>query len=345
MRVLKQSTARSVVVFLTDATDHVSGKAGLTLTITASKDGAAFGAITPTVTDLGSGWYKLALTTAHTDTLGDVALHITGAGADPADLVAQVVGYDFADAVRLGLSALPNAAAGAAGGLPLGDAAGKVALTSAEHTAVAADAQTGLTAQGYTSTRAGYLDTLNGLVAAIWSDLLTGITTAGSVGKLIKDYLDAAVTSRSTYAGGDTSGTTTLLGRIAGAITITGGKVDVNDKTGFSLATAPPAAAAIADAVWDEATSGHQTAGSAGAILAAVPAANDNADALLKRDWTAVSGAAGRSVLNALRALRNKVSVSGGTLTVTGEDDATPAWTADVVTDAAAEPIVSVDPA
>ena len=32
----------------------------------------------------------------------------------------------------------------------------------------------------------------------------------------------------------DSSGITTLLSRIAGALTITGGKVDVNDKTGFS---------------------------------------------------------------------------------------------------------------
>jgi len=53
-------------------------------------------------------------------------------------------------------------------------------------------------------------------------------------------FLDAAVSSRSTYAGADTSGTTTLLTRIASALTITGGKVDVNDKTGFSLTQAFP---------------------------------------------------------------------------------------------------------
>src|ERR1700736_5391160 len=41
----------------------------------------------------------------------------------------------------------------------------------------------------------------------------------------------------STYAGGDTSGTTTLLTRIAAVLNITGGKVDVNDKTGFKLSS------------------------------------------------------------------------------------------------------------
>lgn len=43
---------------------YVTGKTGLTLTITASKDGAAFGAITPTVTERGNGWYNLALTSS-----------------------------------------------------------------------------------------------------------------------------------------------------------------------------------------------------------------------------------------------------------------------------------------
>jgi hypothetical protein len=88
---LKLSTARNAMVFMVDSSDHITGKASLTLTITASKDGAAFASITPTVTDRGSGWYSLALTTTHTDTLGDLALHLTGTGADPTDVVYQVV--------------------------------------------------------------------------------------------------------------------------------------------------------------------------------------------------------------------------------------------------------------
>lgn len=91
MRLLKQSTSRNVMIFMTDSADHVTGKTGLTLTLTASKDGAAFGSITPTVTERGNGWYSAALTTSHTDTLGDLVLHITGTGADPTDLVCQVV--------------------------------------------------------------------------------------------------------------------------------------------------------------------------------------------------------------------------------------------------------------
>ena len=78
--------------------------------------------------------------------------------------------------------------------------------------------------------------------------------------------------------------------------------------------------------------------------LDALPTATENADALLKRDWTAVSGEAARSVLNALRFLRNKFSLSGTDLVVCKEDDATTAWSATVTTDAAADPITGSDP-
>lgn len=88
---LKQSTARNVIVFMTDAADNASGKTGLTLTITASKDGGAFASISPTVTERGDGWYNVALTTTHTDTLGDLALHITGTGAINTDMVFEVL--------------------------------------------------------------------------------------------------------------------------------------------------------------------------------------------------------------------------------------------------------------
>ena len=90
MRKARQSIAKNVMVLMVDSTDHVTGKAGLTLTITASKDGGAFASISPTVTERGNGWYSLALTASHTDTLGDLALHITGAAADPADMVLLV---------------------------------------------------------------------------------------------------------------------------------------------------------------------------------------------------------------------------------------------------------------
>jgi hypothetical protein len=94
MRILKQSTARSIYILMTDAADHITGKAGLTLTFTLGKNGGNDSAIAPAYTDHGDGVYSVDLTSAHTDTLGDLWLHITGTDADPCD--------EFFD-VRVGL--------------------------------------------------------------------------------------------------------------------------------------------------------------------------------------------------------------------------------------------------
>jgi len=73
--------------------------------------------------------------------------------------------------------------------------------------------------------------------------------------------------------------------------------------------------------------------------------AQDNADALLKRDMSAISGESNRSLLNSIRKLMNKVALAGSTLTVYKEDDTTPAYTQAVVTDDTQKPIKSVDTA
>lgn len=97
-----------------------------------------------------------------------------------------------------------------------------------------------------------------------------------------------------------------------------------------------------ADRVWSSTT---RTL-SAFAHLVSLASAEFNtiADAVLKRDMSAVTGAAARSPLNALRFLRNRWSVSGGTLTVRAEDDSTTAWTASVTESGSANPITGVDP-
>jgi hypothetical protein len=67
------------------------------------------------------------------------------------------------------------------------------------------------------------------------------------------------------------------------------------------------------------------------------------ADALLQRS---LAGGAdgGRTVRDALRASRNRVVISGSTLTVYAEDDTTVAWTATITT-AQREALQGVDPA
>lgn len=57
------------------------------------------------------------------------------------------------------------------------------------------------------------------------------------------------------------------------------------------------------------------------------------------------SGSGGRTVSQALMALRNKVSISAGTLTVTSVDDTTSEWTATIATQAVTAIVTSIDPA
>jgi len=78
------------------------------------------------------------------------------------------------------------------------------------------------------------------------------------------------------------------------------------------------------------------------------PTAIANADALLNLDMATGTDSGSptvRTPRQALRILRNKVSAAAGTLTITKEDDTTSSWTAALTTDAAAVPIITIDPA
>lgn len=134
--------------------------------------------------------------------------------------------------------------------------------------------------------------------------------------------------------------------------------------------------AAVAGDVWDEARVGHagggtfgegaasvqgNVTGSVGSVAAggvtaasfaanavdanalALDAAEEIADTTLGRNLATVAGAAGRSLLNAVRFLRNRRRSAGGLLTVYEEDDATVAWQG-AVTTAASDPVIEIDP-
>jgi hypothetical protein len=110
-------------------------------------------------------------------------------------------------------------------------------------------------------------------VQAIWDALTSALTTVGSIGKLLVTNINAALSSLSTYAGGDTPGTTTLLSRIVGTL-LTGNH---NPQSGDSYARlgAPVHASISADIAaigaatdpWLTALPGSYGAGTAGNIL------------------------------------------------------------------------------
>ena len=168
-----------------------------------------------------------------------------------------------------------------------------------------------------------------------------------------------------------------------GQLDFTSGQVKVQSGTGSGqiLTSSGKVSLVAADigAVWDVTLASHQTSGSTGEALSAamsggdpwstplpgayaagtagfilgtnldaqvsaVPTDTENADALLKRDWSSVTGEADRSVLNALRVLRNRVAIVSTTLTVYKENGSTTAWNATLTTNPSASLIVTQTP-
>jgi len=95
MRIIKQSsTQRSLIFLMVDSTDHVTGKTGLTPTVTLSKAGGSFASPSGAVTEIANGLYKVAANATDCNTLGSLWLHATGTAADPVDMEFEVVAYD-----------------------------------------------------------------------------------------------------------------------------------------------------------------------------------------------------------------------------------------------------------
>lgn len=107
---------------------------------------------------------------------------------------------------------------------------------------------------GTNNDKTGYSLSAGG-IQAIWDALTSALTTVGSIGKRIVDNLDVAVSSRSTYAGADTSGTTTLLSRLTAGRATNLDNLDTTVSSRLSAAgyTVPPTAAQNATALLDSA--------------------------------------------------------------------------------------------
>jgi len=168
-----------------------------------------------------------------------------------------------------------------------------------------ADVQTALTSQGYTVARAGNLDNLDATVSsrsdfdnttdetilnvsevneiadAVWDEAVVGHVASGSFGEEVQahstqasvDVIDGIVDDILTDTG------TTIPGLIAALNDPTAAAIAdavwdeatadhvIAGSTGEAVAAGGATAAAIADAVWDEATAGHVTAGTFGLNL------------------------------------------------------------------------------
>jgi hypothetical protein len=136
-----------------------------------------------------------------------------------------------------------------------------------------------------------------------WTTALPGSYTAGQAGYIVGTNVNATISSRATQTSVD--------------------DLPTNAELATALGTADDATLAAIAAL-------------------TIPTTAQIADKILGRNL-AGSSDGGRMVKDALRSLRNKTSISGGTLTVCEEDDSTPAWTA-AVTTTAGDPLSAIDP-
>lgn len=363
---------RRVPVLLVDATDGYTPETGITgATITVSKNGSIVlaGGAGRSLTEVGNGiyWYGLGdgtgspATANEINELGWVSINVSATGCRNYNAIVQIMAYDAMDVVRLGLTALPNAAAEIAGGLATLSAnqssggtipANMVAIsgdvTAADNLETAADG-------GVYNLGGG------GIVASSVTNNVGGNVTGNVVGN-VQGSVNSVTTGVS------------LAASAIGTGTFASGAIN-------AAALALDAAQEIADAVWDEPMGAHttndtygnsvlrshdnsnaylKTTGSgAGHIGADVHEMQDNvvtgaaladsagqdiADQILGRN-IAGGSSTGRLVKDSLRFLRNRFTLVGDVLTVYAEDDTTIAWTAVVSTDEAALPITGSNPA
>ena len=139
------------------------------------------------------------------------------ANMHPVDIEIELDAVNYQDSVRAGLTALPNAAAGASGGLPTGDSSGRVTLAAVTHTGATVPTVTAVT---------------NAIVLPSSATInITGNITgnlSGSVGSV---------------TGSVGSVTGNVGGNVAGSVNSVTSPVTVgtnNDKTGYALTQAFP---------------------------------------------------------------------------------------------------------
>lgn len=217
MQLLQQSEAtaaqRRLFFHAVDATDGITAETGLTGTGRLSKNGAASAATSGSIVEIDStnmpGRYYIEFTSGELDTLGIIEFRFKAAACAEVIARGQVVPFDPYDSVRLGLTALPNAAAEAAGGLyTRGSGAGQInqnangqidsrtvtmatdvvtaaaiaadAIGSSEFAQAAADKIWASAARTLTSS----LDPTAATIAdAVWDEARAGHVTAGSFGE------------------------------------------------------------------------------------------------------------------------------------------------------------------
>lgn len=269
------------------------------------------------------GLYELGLDNAGIASGVDRVVYMLKGTTNMAPLAFEVelVAFDPQDATRMGLTALPNAAANGVGGVPVLDANSLVDVDVKRWLATAVAAAT-----------AGIPDVNAKNINNVVAPTLTGDAFArlgAPAGASVSADVAAVKSDTGTILADVNTGAGAIYTRIgapAGA-SIAADIAAVNAKT----TNLPASPAAVGSAM--TLTTGERTS---------------VADALLDRDMSLGTDSGSpsvRTVRQALRWLRNKWTISGTAMTIFKEDDATSSWTSVVTATPGANPITTNDPA
>ena len=162
----------------------------------------------------------------------------------------------------------------------------------------------------FTASVALSLASQSGITSAVWEELRNNHQSAGTFGEGVASVQGDVTGS----VLGDVEGS--VLGDVSGSV----GSISSGGIVAASFGTGAITSAAITQ-----------------------DACQKIADEVLNRNLAGGGSGNSRNVRNALRSLRNRIRVNGGTLEVYQEDDATLAWTA-VSTTTAGNPITEIDP-
>jgi hypothetical protein len=258
-------------------------------------------------------------------------------GVAPVMSEVQLVAVDLLDTVRFGLTAIPNVAQGTTGSLALGNATGQVTVvTNNDKTSYAlSGTQTFNVTGNITGNLSGSVGSVTGAVGSV-----TGAvgSVTGSVGSIatagIAPIADGILSRKLAMNGNisDVSVTSISSATFTGANTyIAGDAVQfiTTAPTSFALATKYYVIATSLTA-----TTFQLSATSGGSAITTV---STGAYTVYPID--------DRTVRSSMRYIRNKVAISGSTMTVSTEDDATASWTATLTTSPGVDPVTTLDPA
>jgi len=256
---LRYNTATEIDFFMPDNADPWSGKTGLTsITVQYKKQGqSAFTTLSsPTISEIGNGWYKLSVPTTLVDTYGFLVIRFSATGAKTQQQQYQVVAFNPYDS-NMGLanldaavsSRLPNGnvtVGGYASGMSpaeqvLSTPANKLLTNSNGHVTVATNndksgyslqtsEHTAIASSVWSATTRTLSSLGNSLVDEIWHRLRSASDPpAGSFGY----YLDAQVSSVGGGAGGTSDWTTAEKEQIRYVLGIDGAKTAPTGNTGW----------------------------------------------------------------------------------------------------------------